>query len=257
MSDNASKTEEWMSGFLDAIYSIMKPLLNPLVDKWDSVTGDAQAVYDTSGKWKGMAESMRAISQYEVDAADLTSDGWRGLSGESYRAAVAELADYMDQIAGQMDGVSGFLDQAAEEVHNAEQLCQQLVYELVEWAAISLAVSAAGAVFTFGASAAAGAAAAAAKAGVTGAKIANLLRKVAAALKKVAAAIKAYKAWLKTLSFKQKFLFKAAVEKPIVRAITQLDGDYKGPLYGLGNIKYNYGNDAPSFPGAPTVPSTG
>ena len=255
MASNASTTEEWMSGFLDAIYSVMKPLLNPLVDKWDSVTGDSQAVYDTSAKWRGMAEGMRNIAEFEIDGGDATTDGWQGLSGTAYRSAVTEMAGYLEDIAEQMDGVSGFLDQAAEEVYNAEQLCRQLIYELVEWAAITLAVSAAGAIVTFGASAAAGAAAAAAKAGVTGVKIANLLRKVATALKKVADAIKAYKAFLKGLGFKKKFLFKASVEKPIIRAITQLDGDYKGPAFGLGNIKYNYGNPAPSFPGAPEVPT--
>ena len=246
MSSNDTKTEEWMSGFVDAIYSLMKPLLRPLVDKWDSVTGDAQAVYDTAGKWQGMAADMRGIATYQRDCAALTTDGWIGLSGEAYRAAVDEIATAMDDIAVQMDGVDGFLQDAARQVHEAEQLCQELVYELVEWAALSLAVSAATAIVTLGASAAAGAAAAAAKAGVTGVKIANLLRKLAAALKKVAAALKTYKAWVKQQKFVVKQIVKRGVERPLVKAITGLDGDYKGPALDLLDVKY----DLPGLPGS-------
>lgn len=250
MSGNESKTEEWMSGFADMIYSLMKPLLRPLTDKWDSVTGDAQAVYDTAGKWSGMAENMRGIALFQRDAATATTDGWTGLSGDAYRAAVDELATSMEDIGKQMDGVKGFLDDAATQVQEAEQLCQDLVYELVEWAALTLAVSAATAIVTLGASAAAGAAAAAAKAGVTGVKIANALRKLATALRKIAAAIKAYKAWLKGQKFLVKQIVKRGVERPLLKAATGLDGDFKTPVLSLLDVKY----DLPNVPGVPASP---
>lgn len=246
MSANDTKAEQMLSGFVDMVYDILKPLMNPLVDKWDQVTGDAQAVYDTAGKWRGMAETMRSVSTFEGQSAAATVDGWRGLSGNAYRESVQELADFMDEIAGQMDGVSGLLESASQQVQEAENLCQDLIYELVEWAAVSLAISAAGAVITLGASAAAGAAAAAAKAGVTGAKIANLLRKVAAALKKVKAAIEAYKAWLKGEKLVFKILWKTGVQAPIVKAITGLDANFKDPALALADTRM------PGIPGQHT-----
>lgn len=239
MPDNDSEAEQWLSGLADAIYGVMKPLVSPLVDRWNSITGDADLVHDTAGKWQAMADGMRNVATYERTAADATLEGWIGLSGDAYRSYVHHIADQMDEIAGQMKGVRGFLDSAAKEVQEVEDLCRDLIYELIEWAALSLVIGAVGAIVTFGASAAAGAAVAAGKAGTTGAKIANLLRKVAVALKRIAELIKAYQRWVKKLPFKWKMLYKAGVQKPLLKAATDLDGDFKTPLIGLAEVKYD------------------
>lgn len=61
--------------------------------------------------------------------------------------------------------------------------------------------------------------------------------------------LRAYKAFLKGLDFKKRFVFRAAVEKPIVRHLTGLDGNWKVPAYELANVHYNYGEEPPQVPG--------
>lgn len=239
------EAEGWMSGLLSEIYGVMKPLVNPLVEKWDSVVGEPEAVNDVAAQWRGMSESLTNLATFQRQAAAATDGGWQGEAHDAYLAKVEEVAEAIKSMAGQVKEVAGFLDSAAEEVRNVEQLVKDLVFELIEWAAISLAVGAAGAIFTFGASAAAGAAAAAAKAGVTGAKIASLLSKVATALKKIAALIKAYQAWVKALGFKKAFAFKAAVQTPLVKAVTGLDAKWRDPATDLGEIHFGVNIPAP------------
>jgi uncharacterized protein YukE len=249
VGDVWAEAEGWMSGLLGGVYSVMKPLVDPLVEKWDSITGDDASVHATADRWHGMAEDLRAVAIGARESASATDAAWAGLAHDAFGAAAAELADQIEAIAGQVEGVSGFLREAAEEVKHAEDLIRELIWELVEWAAVTLAVSAATAIVTLGASAVAGAATAAAKAGVTGAKIANLLSKVAAVLARIRDALRAYKGFLKGLDFKKRFVFRAAVEKPIVRHLTGLDGNWKVPAYELGSVHYNYGEDPPRVPG--------
>ncbi|WP_114424424.1 WXG100 family type VII secretion target [Nocardioides houyundeii] len=239
------EAEGWMSGLLSEIYGVMKPLVNPLVEKWDSVVGQPEAVNDVAAQWRGMSESLSNLASYQRQAVAALDGGWQGEAQEAYLAKVQEVAEAISSMAGQVKGVAGFLDSAATEVRNVEQLVKELIFELIEWAAISLAVGAAGAIFTFGASAAAGAAAAAAKAGVTGAKIATLLTKVATALKNIAAMIKSYQAWVKALGFKKAFAFKATVQTPLVKAVTGLDAKWRDPLFDLGEIHFDKNMPAP------------
>ena len=249
MTDVWAEAEGWMSGLIGGVYSLMKPLVDPLVEKWDSVTGDDAAVHATADRWYAMAADLRDVATGERGSASATDAAWAGLAHDTFRAAAGELADQIDDIAAQVESVGGFLREAAEEVRNAEELIRELIWELVEWAAITLAVSAATAIVTLGASAVAGAATAAAKAGVTAGRIANLLSKVAAVLGRIRDALRAYKAFLKGLDFKKRFVFRAAVEKPIVRHLTGLDGNWKVPAYELANVRYHYGEDPPQVPG--------
>ncbi|GHJ59532.1 hypothetical protein NOK12_20500 [Nocardioides sp. OK12] len=239
------EVEGWMGGLMGEIYSIMKPLVNPLVEQWESITGDPDSVHQVAAEWRGMAASLDSLARFETDGLAATQGGWTGLAHDSYSAAITDLASTIRDIASQVGEVGGFLDQAATEVRETQQLIRDLVFELVEWAAISLAVSAAGAIFTLGASVAAGAASAAARAAITAGKIATLLRKVEAALRRIQAMIAAYRTWLKGLSFAQRFAFKAAVEKPLVRAVTGLDGNYKDPAIDLGEVYTGYDLPAP------------
>lgn len=239
------EAEGWMSGLLGEIYSVLKPLVNPLVEKWDSVVGQPESVNQVAAEWRGMSESLTNLAAFQKESAAATASGWEGLAHDAYVEKVQEVAAAISEMADQVKGVAGFLDQAAEEVRNVEQLVKELIFELIEWAAVSLAVGAAGAIFTLGASVAAGAAAAAARAGVTGAKIANLLRKVEAALRKIRAMIKAYQTWLKSLAFKKRLAFKAAVQTPLVKAVTGLDANWKDPAIDLGEI--GSGVDIPGY----------
>ncbi|WP_203337767.1 WXG100 family type VII secretion target [Nocardioides limicola] len=247
MSTAQAQTESWMSGLLGDIYALMKPLVNPLVEKWESVIGDADSVHATADQWREMARQMRHVGDLQRDCSAQTSTGWEGHAQDAFSVAVNDLAGQIDEIAEQMTNVGGFLDEASGEVRQAEQLIKDLIWELIQWAIISLAVSAALAIVTLGASAVAGAATAASKAGVTGVKIANLLTKVAAALNRIKASLKAYQAFVKGLGFKKKFLWKALIEKPIVRQVTGLEGNFKRPAWELTKLRLGY--EPPGVPG--------
>ena len=128
---------------------------------------------------------MAQVADDERVAADRVVGEWEGRRTTPSTTPWRRLVRDLDEVAERTSDVADLLDQAAIAVREAERIVGDLVRELIEWAAVSLAISAAGAIVTLGASAAAGAAAAAAKAGVVGARIATQLGRLALELRRI------------------------------------------------------------------------
>lgn len=226
------KINSWMAPLSGAVDAILRPLVQPLADQFDSITGDSEAVRSTAEKWRDMSAKLKAVGDFEAQVVSQVSSEWSGEAQQAFRATVEQLLEAIDDMAGQMTDTAEFLDDAAMEVETAEKLVEDIIRELIEWALISLAAGAVLSLVTFGASAAAGAAVAAAKAATAGSRIAVILTKVAAALTKLAEALR----WLKTAKGFTPFVIKrmitSQVIKPVVRAGTGLTGD---PVGSAGN----------------------
>ncbi|GAB2634985.1 hypothetical protein GCM10027270_24540 [Nocardioides ginkgobilobae] len=106
MADVWAEAERSMSGLIDGVYSLMRPLVDPLVEKWDSVTGDDASVHATADRWRDMADDLRQVAAGARESAASTHATWAGLAHDPFGAAAADLATQIDDIAGQLEGVS-------------------------------------------------------------------------------------------------------------------------------------------------------
>jgi hypothetical protein len=217
----------WMAPLEGAIDAVMRPLVSPLADQFDWVTGDSAEVSATAERWRDLARRTRALSDSELNEAFRTAAGWTGQASDAFERLARDFAEQIDAVAAEMDVTAEYLLDASLEVKMAEDLVETIIRELIEWALITLVVSAALAVVTFGASAAAGGAAAAAQAAVAGSRVASALAKLAKLLRAVADALKAVRA-MKTLSREgilvKTILVKGMLIKPVVKGVTGLTG---------------------------------
>lgn len=220
------KINGWMSPLAGAVDAILRPLVQPLADQFDTITGNAESVRGTAEKWREMARKVRAVGDFQASLASGTTPGWQGESQEAFQGLISQLVGEIEAMGQQFDDVGEFLDDAAMEVEIAEQAVEDIIRELIEWALLSLAVGVALAVVSFGVSAAAGAAAAAAKAAVAGSKIAMILAKVAQALAALSKALKA----LKAMKGLQGMVARGLLVKPLVQPLTGLSANPVGSV---------------------------
>ncbi|PUA81255.1 WXG100 family type VII secretion target [Nocardioides currus] len=217
------------------VAAVMRPLVRPLVERWEMVVGDDEQVHETARRWRMMAEALTQVADDERASLARVGGEWEGLAHGSFDRAVDDVVRDLTEISRRARDVAGLLDEAAVAVRRTEMVVRELIHELVEWAAISLAVSAAGAIITLGASVAAGAAAAAARAGIVSARIATQLAQLALELRRIDFALGIYQTWVKSLGLVQKRLVKA-VQGYVVHALVPIDGDWKPPAIALAQI---------------------
>lgn len=218
------------------IAGVMRPLLAPLVDRWESVVGDDEQVHLTAQRWRVMSAALTQVGYDERAAVARVAGDWEGLANLAFGEAVDEVVHDLEEIAQRAGEIADALDQAAVAVRRAEELVRELIRELIEWAALSLAVSAAGAIVTLGASVAAGAAAAAAKAGIVGARIATHLGRLAVELRRIQLVLGMYEHWVKSLTFVQRRLV-STVQGIVVRQVAPVDGNWRPPAITLAGIR--------------------
>lgn len=219
------KINGWMApldGFVD---SLLRPVVAPLADMFDAVTGDSGEVRSTAQRWRDLASTLDQLVDHHRDVIAPMAGGWEGEAHDAFAATMSELLEQVQGLADSTKETAEFLDDAAMEIEVAEELVATIIRELIEWALLSLAVGLALSFVTFGASAAAGAAAAAARGAVAYSKIAATLAKVAQLLNQLAQLLRAVKA-MKFFS-KQGFLIKTLlvkglILKPVVQPLTGL-----------------------------------
>ena len=218
------------------IEALMRPLVAPLVEKWEWVTGDDEQVRETASRWRMLSHDLTDVADGERAAATRAAADWDGCAHEAFDEAVERVVRDLEQVAGRTSDVADLLDEAANAVGQAERIVAELVRELIEWAVVTLAISAAGAIVTLGASVAAGAAAAAARAGIVGAKIAARLGELALELRRLQLALGVYEVWFKGLSVAQKQLVRAA-ERGVIGGFTGVDCDVPSPMIDLAMVR--------------------
>lgn len=219
------------------IAAVMRPLLAPLLEKWEWVTGDDEQVHEIAHRWRVMSEALSQVADQERVASDRVAGEWEGWAYQAFDDAVDQVVRDVKEVAVRTSDVADLLDQAALAVREAERIVGELIRELIEWAAVSLVISAAGAIVTLGASAAAGAAAATARAGVVGAKISAQLGRLALELRRIRLVLGVYQAWVKSLTFGQRRLVSAA-QHVAVEQLSGVDASWRPPAIDLARIRF-------------------
>lgn len=221
-----------LGGLPGPVQDIIRPLVEPLLERWDALVGDDEAVHQAAARWRGLAAHLEDLGRHQGRTVEDSDVAWLGLAQRSFAEAAAEVAVELDELARRAADVGCCLEEAAVAVRQTERLVRDLIRELLEWAALSLAVSAATALVTLGASAVAGVTAAAAKAAVTGSRITRLVRQLAAVLRRLKERVDDYRAWIERQSkVKRRALAKLEnkAKGMVARQVTGLDADYKRP----------------------------
>ncbi len=230
------------------VQAVIRPLVQPLLEQWDSLVGDHDAVREAAARWRRMGGHLDDLARRQLRAVDDTETVWVGLAQGSWAEAGTEVGVDLGALAERSVDIGACLEEAAVAVHETERLVRELVRELLEWAALTLAVSAVTGFVTLGASTVAGAAAAAARAAVTGSRIAALVRRLAAVLHRIRARVDAYRAWVQGLSAVrrqvvqrvEKQVVGVVVKKPLRGATSEatgMDGQYREPLESLAGAR--------------------
>ncbi|KRF37669.1 WXG100 family type VII secretion target [Nocardioides sp. Soil805] len=226
------------------VQAVIRPVVRPLLEQWDALVGDHDAVREAAERWRGVGEHLDDIAHRQHRAVGDTEGAWVGLAQRSWAQAGTEVGVGLEALGERSADIGACLEEAATAVHETERLVRELVRELLEWAALTLAVSAVTGLVTLGASTVAGAVAAAAKAAVTGSRIAALVRRLAAVLQRIRARVDAYRAWVEGLSTVRRKVVERAERQVVATVVTKplrgatseatgMDGQVREPLESL------------------------
>jgi WXG100 family type VII secretion target len=161
--DAYGKVNDWMSPLSGLLDELMRPVVEPLAEQLEFVTGDPEGLQDAADLWAKQAGELRdLLADQRRDRADLAHE-WSGEAADAFFNELIDLEAEFEAEAADMEGTAELLREAAEECRVVQEMVETVIRELIEWALITLAASAAFAALTAGVSAAAGAAAAAAE----------------------------------------------------------------------------------------------
>jgi uncharacterized protein YukE len=208
-----------LGGLPVEVQHVVRPLVQPLLEQWDSLVGDHEAVHEAAQRWRAMGRHVDDLGRRQHRTVGDTEQGWAGLAQRSWAGAAGEVGSGLEALADRSRDVGDCLDEAAAAVRETELLVRELVRELVEWAALTLAVSAVTGLVTLGASTLAGAASAAARAAVTGSRIAALVGRLAAVLRRIQDRVDAYRAWVQGLGTVRRILVERAEQQAVSVAV--------------------------------------
>ncbi|MDQ0761095.1 WXG100 family type VII secretion target [Streptomyces canus] len=199
--DAYGKVNDWMSPLSGLLDELMRPVVEPLAEQLEFVTGDPEGLQNAADLWAKQAGELRdLLADQRRDRADLAHE-WSGEAADAFFDELIDLEAEFEAEAADMEGTAELLREAAEECRVVQEMVETVIRELIEWALITLAASAAFAALTAGVSAAAGAAAAAAEGSLAATRIASLVARLARALEKIAERMRALSVLAKTNRF--------------------------------------------------------
>lgn len=210
------RISSWMGGLSSVVDAILRPIVQPLADLFDSVTGDADQVRTTAQRWRDLARTLRSLRDHERSVLRGVVPEWSGEASEAFEARITELLKGMEAFAAELDATGEFLEDAAMEVEVAEQLVEDIIRELIEFVVLMILTGLALSWLSAGASVAAAALSSAAKGAVAYARIAAIVAKVAIALQRLSVLLKT--------SMVVKGLAGLLVVKPVLRTVTGFTG---------------------------------
>jgi uncharacterized protein YukE len=178
-----------LAALIEAGLDFLLDLVAPLKDALDLVTGDPEGLTGKAEEWSAIAESLRQLGPAVSQDAARTQGSWQGAAGDAFRAKVANFERGVASVAGQADHVADVLRLSATLMDAAQGIIKGIIASWVEYAILTEAAAAASAVFTFGASEAAGQAAVAGEAAVACGEGADTVGQAASMLERVASEI--------------------------------------------------------------------
>lgn len=189
----------WYSNCHWAIQEVLRsPYLQ--ISEWlVYVTGDPNKVAGKGPTYEAIARQVGQLAT-EVQTAASEVDGWEGEASNGFRARMGELSGAFEQLAPAVAQTNQILRAAAETSVETANMILDIVKSVIDFLIGSLAVSAALAVFTFGASFAGWIAANLANGARAVAQISSGLARVAQVLQRIASMLDRIADLLRTIT---------------------------------------------------------
>lgn len=179
-----------LEALIEAGLGFLLDFVAPLKEALDLVTGDPEGLTSKAEDWAALAASLRELGPQVGSDATTTQGSWAGAAGDAFRAKIANFERGVSSVAGQADHVADVLRVSATLMDGAQGIIKAIIASWVEYAILTEAAAAASAVFTFGASEAAGQAAVAGEAAIACGRGAEAVGQVSSMLERVAAMVR-------------------------------------------------------------------
>jgi uncharacterized protein YukE len=196
----ANKLESWFHSLPGIVQDALREPYSWIDGALRSVAGDPDALLAAIPTYLQIADAVQQVGRQQLTDRQALAGHWSGDAYAAFTGKMQFIEGQMDQVAGTIRQVKEVLETGARACVEAANMIIDLVTSLIMFAISSLVVSAALAVFTLGASAAAGLAAVAARAAKTLADVSRVVQKLAQILKKVEALFKKLQALLKRIA---------------------------------------------------------
>ncbi|HEY8301572.1 MAG TPA: hypothetical protein VIG48_06720 [Jatrophihabitans sp.] len=189
-----------LEALIEAGLSFLIDLVAPLKQALDLVTGDPDGLNAKADQWNEVGASLRELGPAVGQDAARTQGSWAGAAGDAFRAKIAAFEHGVASVAGQADHVADVLRVSATLMDGAQGLIKSIIASWVEYAILTEAAAAASALFTFGASEAAGQAAVAGEAAMACGQGAETVGQTSSMLERVASMIRHVEGEFSTLA---------------------------------------------------------
>jgi uncharacterized protein YukE len=179
-----------LEALIEAGLGFLIDLIAPLKDALNLVTGNPTSLNEKAEEWAAVAAGLRQLGPATAQNAQATNGNWTGTAADAFRAKVSNFERGVSSVAGQADHVADVLRVSATLMDAAQGIIKGIIASWVEYAILTEAAAAASAVFTFGASEAAGQAAVAGEAAVACGEGAETVGQASSMLERVASVIR-------------------------------------------------------------------
>lgn len=236
--------DTWYSNCHWAIQEVLRSPYETVSGWLRWVTGDPNKVAGQGPVYTQIAQQVEQLAT-DVRSTATGISGWEGSAHDNYLMTMGKVEESLQKIAPAIAQTNEILKAAAETSVEAANMILDIIRGVIEFLVSSLAISAALAVFTFGASFAGWIAANLAKgahavakisSGLT--KVANVLTKIAQALEKIAKIMKQIAEFLKAIKEILQLLKDLKKDVGLIGkvVITGVESIIKMPINAAGNV---------------------
>lgn len=119
--------------------------ITPFIELLEEFLGDPEQMRSTAKGWGNVITWLTGVAERERQRAVATADGWQGEAGDAFRAEMAEFADGVGAMAGDINDLKGLLETAATLFDTFVQIIVDIIQEfvigmIIEWL-VALAAS--------------------------------------------------------------------------------------------------------------------
>ena len=69
------------------VQAVVRPLVQPLLEQWDSLVGDHEAVHEAAQRWRAMGRHVDDLGRRQHRTVEDTEPGWVGLAQRGWASA--------------------------------------------------------------------------------------------------------------------------------------------------------------------------
>lgn len=233
MTQYNNTLDNWYANCHWAIQEVLRAPYEQVSEWLRFVTGDPNKVGGEAQTYVAMASEVSNVAG-EVQRVAASIHGWEGEAREAFNAKMAELQQAFQELAPAIEQTQEILHAAAETAVEAANMILDIIKMAIEFLVTSLAIAAALAVFTAGASFVAWIAGKLAYGAAKVAEIMNGLARVAQVLNKIAELLNKVREVFLKIKHVLKFIAELLKALKAVRKEVGLLG--KGILFGVEQL---------------------